>query len=579
MASAKQLRMLEDDEESTTSSANNYDDDNNDGGGNDDNGNDDGDDSSGDEETSTSSSLPTRTKVEATAMTSSKDDQAPRPKKRLRIVLGRGTMKKIKQKAATSSQERIGNGVVENGTLPESSATDPDPIPSHASTVDTTTAVAATKGAADTSPPKKKIKLEVQSKQEESRQFVPRASRPEGTSTAVAKSGEASSKEGAVAALKSGEEEKGEAVLKESAEAENPSASIKNEAPEASKPATAAPTKKRRRSMVSTIRMPPISSPGLLVPPGIVRGYMDANGLVSPNKVFTLAMAAAGYSHESRTKNPHRGSSVQRVIDDMYDSDVKFCVNYPELVPDGLFQATVESPPPTAESSKPEGKKSEKQANPTEESNKVNSAAALTGDTKLPPAPASRPKLTLAEQLIKAFQKGSSSNSNGASSPERKRKIRQYSEMIPLSLTLPYPEEYLQNRLEYVKQVNAREAAIVASQQHQEDLERAKMYAEISGETYTGVTTSDIFIPQIPALAAWTAARDITSLIFSAFSPPSSMILRSCAAVEVTDGPLPFFFGVEDEALAVSDFFAAPLVPVFSDVAALDFVAPPFVVL
>lgn len=202
---------------------------------------------------------------------------------------------------------------------------------------------------------------------------------------------------------------------------------------------TASGAKQQRRQANPTIkpvRFPPISSPGLLttVPVGQYRETIDAaTGLATPAAVFDHAMSLVGYTAEMRSKKPHRGSSVRRVVDDMFDSNVKFTLNFPRLIPEDLV-------PPNNEAS-------------------TNGAPSL------------------ADRLLKAFrpsrghpQAGSgltngpaetnlTLNCNGKVKPlekGRKRKLPGFKEMAPLSLTVPYPEEYIQKRLEYVKKVNER---------------------------------------------------------------------------------------------------------------------------
>ena len=146
------------------------------------------------------------------------------------------------------------------------------------------------------------------------------------------------------------------------------------------------------------IRFPPMSSPGLLtsIPPaGAFRETVDpSTGLATPAAIFEHAMSLAGYTLENRTKKPHRGSSVQRVVDDMFDSNVKFTLHFPSLMPEGLLDDAV------------------------------------------------------SEKLMQAFR--------SAPSHSKKRRLPGFSEMAPKSLTIPYPEEYIRRRLEYVEKVTAR---------------------------------------------------------------------------------------------------------------------------
>jgi hypothetical protein len=253
--------------------------------------------------------------------------------------------------------------------------------------------------------------------------------------------------------------------------------------------------------------LPPMSSPGLLVPHGTFRGRPKGE-LVSPNALFTQAMATAGYTFESRTKNFHRGSSVQRVIDDMYDSDVKFCLSFPKLVPDKYLQLSPSSDASITTTDR--------------QGAKTNSTTLLdpTSTTEIHPAPTAmtEPSTTsetatggetklntsIAQRFIKVFESrnetspSNNTDANRSSTGRKRGRIKQFFDMAPLSLTLAYPEEYIQKRLEYVKKVNEREEAIIAFQEDQWALEIAREKHDSAEGEYTGPTTSKIVIPPIP---------------------------------------------------------------------------------
>lgn len=270
----------------------------------------------------------------------------------------------------------------------------------------------------------------------------------------------------------------------------------------------ASPAKKRATNPVRAVRLPPLSSPCLLIPPGIYRGQVNAKGLVAPDVVFAQAMETAGYTTESRTKAPHRGSSVRRVVGDMFDSDVKFCPHFPELVPHDLLGPGPEPTQlvPTAKSPESHiGSTSNQPSHSGDQSEK----SVLSGSNvklefaneKADPAPKLRP--TLPERLIRAFQSSSGGiGSDGILPPPNKgrkrRRIMGFSDMAPLSLSLPYPDHYTQMRLAYVKKVNEREKAIVDWQADQEALEDAKESDEAMGKPYVGPVISQIVIPRIP---------------------------------------------------------------------------------
>lgn len=182
--------------------------------------------------------------------------------------------------------------------------------------------------------------------------------------------------------------------------------------------------KKRTTPIVRSVRMPPIPSPGLLLLPGSGgnRGTADENGLVTPASLFDNAMSALGYTIEERTTNPHRGSSVKKEVGDMFDSNVKFSLHFPELVPAELLS---------------NGQKEEE----TDDSQ-------MNGDHK-----------SLPERLIRAFATTSSPSKSelaNRTAPPKRRKLTQFSEMVPLSLAMPYPEEYIQKRLEYIEKIKER---------------------------------------------------------------------------------------------------------------------------
>ena len=53
-----------------------------------------------------------------------------------------------------------------------------------------------------------------------------------------------------------------------------------------------------------------------------------------PATVFRRAMEVGGYTSRQRTEHPHRGSSTERCVGDMFDSDVGgLYLHFPELIP------------------------------------------------------------------------------------------------------------------------------------------------------------------------------------------------------------------------------------------------------
>ncbi len=90
-----------------------------------------------------------------------------------------------------------------------------------------------------------------------------------------------------------------------------------------------------KKKTARPVRMPPMSSPGLLIPPsaGVYRGDADLNGFTTPASIFDHCMSSGGYTVEARTNHPHRGSSVKREVGDMFDSNVTLALHFPPLVP------------------------------------------------------------------------------------------------------------------------------------------------------------------------------------------------------------------------------------------------------
>jgi hypothetical protein len=239
-----------------------------------------------------------------------------------------------------------------------------------------------------------------------------------------------------------------------------------------------------------SVRMPPMSSPGLLVPPGIYRGPIDSNGLVSPNAIFIDAMTTAGYTLDSRTNDPHRGSSIQRVVDDMYDSNVKLCLNFPELVPRKYLEVR-ESDAKSIEDDARVAKDA------TSESHENNAVTTWTNHKK------PNKKHVVAERLIKALEVGvnredNSERINWQRQGQKRRRVRSFTDLVPVSLTLPYPEEYILKRLDYLTLVDERERKIIARQEDKEKMEMQKEQFEFLGEEYSVPTTSEITVPPIP---------------------------------------------------------------------------------
>ena len=209
-------------------------------------------------------------------------------------------------------------------------------------------------------------------------------------------------------------------------------------------------SKRRSTHPSRPIKMPPISSPSLLMipPPGTLhpghpRQYhnnddnnhhlpkvtTNKDGLTTPEQVFQHTMAVAGYSHERRTEDPHRGSSVSRVVGDLFDSNVKLALHFPELVPRHLMSTLA----------------NDKDDDDDRGEHKDSSIATVD----------------LPQLLIRGLE---------FSPKQRKRKLDTFRDMIPVSLTMNYPTDYIEKYLDYVDSVQAREKAIVAWQDAQDDV-------------------------------------------------------------------------------------------------------------
>jgi hypothetical protein len=226
--------------------------------------------------------------------------------------------------------------------------------------------------------------------------------------------------------------------------------------PSISKAATGTASKRRSLLPPKQVRLPPITSPGLrmLRPPIPIPTSDSTEPYYTPQQVFHVTMTAAGYTVEQRTNHPHRGSSVQRTVDDLFDTNVKLALHPLELVPSGLWNHKV--------------------VNPSVVSQTSDSGSDNVEFTTLPQL--------LVKGLEESDRKSSlereqqhSEYSESVESGVRKRRRPyaplQFRDMVPVSLTIPYPESYVQKRLEYISQVKHREDCIVQWQAAQEEFE------------------------------------------------------------------------------------------------------------
>jgi hypothetical protein len=253
-------------------------------------------------------------------------------------------------------------------------------------------------------------------------------------------------------------------------------------------------TASKRRSVLPSkqVRIPPLTSPGLcmLRPPVPLplpekrhSTSKTSSAYYTPQQVFDTVMTGAGYTYEQRTEHPHRGSSVQRTIGDMFDTNVQLALHPIELVPSDIWNHI-----PTPETT----------------------TAALSNSTS------DFNGMTLPNVFIRAFDESKKIEMQKRQRPidsddyaddttvEMKKRSQRSSyktvpfrDMVPVSLILPYPEWYIQKRVEYIKQVKLREVAIVKWQEAQEELDMAVEDSD-DRDVVSKVLINPITIPPIP---------------------------------------------------------------------------------
>jgi hypothetical protein len=203
------------------------------------------------------------------------------------------------------------------------------------------------------------------------------------------------------------------------------------------------PATKRRAAYNPSkpLALPPLASPGLLTlppppstaittiaaaakqtnaveapppPPASRFAKVPGTCYVAPQTVFAEYMALAGYL-KART---HRGSSVTRVVGDMFDSNVKLAHFFPPLLPPGTEPAPLLS------------QLSDSVPNQPEQS------------------------LTLRR---------------------KRRRLSSFTDMMPISLVCSQSASFVEQRQEFVRLVQAREAAIVAQQEDEEEEAKIKI--------------------------------------------------------------------------------------------------------
>ena len=170
----------------------------------------------------------------------------------------------------------------------------------------------------------------------------------------------------------------------------------------------------------------------------------------------------------------------------MFDSNVNFTLHFPPLVPKEVWNL------PKKEKDKGGDEEEEEPTMEEEEDNPRDAAQVLL--RALAPLPKENGDTT--ESTVETSSKAS----------RKRRRPLEFCDMAPLSLTLPYPESFLQKRLKYVEQVKEREKAIVASQEAAEQAQDAKeRYEEVVANTKRGTeppppppVPEPIVIPPIP---------------------------------------------------------------------------------
>jgi hypothetical protein len=267
----------------------------------------------------------------------------------------------------------------------------------------------------------------------------------------------------------------------------------------------------KRKSFHSSrqIRLPPIPSPGLLIPAptstqsgqkNVSSIKLNGSGFCTPSELFDSFMELAGYTLEKRSNRPHRGSSVQKTVGDMFDSNVTLSLHFPELVPRCFLGNNQAKHSPDMDMNIDIYKQTPDALAP-ENKSKNEAKTECSGVT--------------AHDLIRCMEKvtqnvvlKSKNGMNNSDTPLRTRNKRKrpssFADMVPLSLTLPYPEDYIQNQVEYVWAVKSREDAIIKWQEEQLNIE---ISAEEGESSDNGAATSNsrgisfkntILVPPIP---------------------------------------------------------------------------------
>jgi len=156
----------------------------------------------------------------------------------------------------------------------------------------------------------------------------------------------------------------------------------------------------------------------------------NRNSMTTPSTIFNKVMEAAGYTMEQRSSNPHRGSSVTREVDDMFDRDIMVTLNFKPLVPEWIL----ESPTSTKQETKDSNKASMNHQLPCIFMETMQDVLQLDHEHKQMPT-------------------------------QENNHSYQFEDMLPTSLTADFPESYIKKRIQFELAAAEREHAIAKSQE------------------------------------------------------------------------------------------------------------------
>ena len=267
---------------------------------------------------------------------------------------------------------------------------------------------------------------------------------------------------------------------------------------------------KKRAPPVRPVQMPALTSPGLLIPPsaGVYRGDADQNGFTTPSSVFDHHMLLAGYTTERRREFPHRGSSVQRQVGDMFDTDVTLTLlshtphnhhhhHHTPLIPKDLaiYQMNNNNNNKNGNGESNHHHHQQQQQQEDNTNNNTNEAPNENGTVANGHNPAATEAFVidrvpdlfsfLERALSTSWEDAPPKDSNVVSNGRKRKRPWDLKDMVPLSLTLPYPESYLDKHQAYMEKVRERERAIVATQEAElaKEAEKEKDAKKIVMET------------------------------------------------------------------------------------------------